>query len=65
MNEPDIVARVSQAGTYLRSMSDVIAERYQVLTDDVRWDRPMSPEHAAHAAEVLVITAMEMASWDS
>ena len=62
--QPDIIARVSQAGVYLRSMADVIAECYQVLTDDARWERPMAPEHASLAAERLVLAAMEMAAWD-
>ena len=59
----DITARVSQAGAYLRGMSDVIAECYQVLTDGERWENPMSADHAAISATQLVISAMEMASW--
>ena len=64
MNEPDIVARVDQAGAYLEQMSGVIAQCYQVLTDGVRWDRPMTGEQAQLAATTLVVTAMEMAAYE-
>ncbi len=64
-NEPDLVAKVDQAGAYLEQMGGVIAQVYQVLTDGERWSRPMPDDLAAHAAEHLVITAMEMAAWDS
>ncbi|NIO43819.1 MAG: hypothetical protein GTO41_28885 [Burkholderiales bacterium] len=62
--DADHQARMEQAGAYLREVSQIVMQIYEVLTDPDRWERPMPAHLAAGVAESLVATAMAMGGYE-